>query len=310
MQEFFYNEFGRLRSGWRFTFFIVAFVFVISLISPVIFFLLRILKINVESSSLLSRILVSSVGLVLAILLGWACGKLFEDLPFRALGTWFTKYWLKDLVLGILIGGISVGFAVLIAVTFGGLRFHYNEAAGSAAIQVTLLVSGIVFLFGAAFEEVLVRGYILQTFVRANLAWLAIILTSVFFAVGHLTNPNAELFSSINTGLAGIWLAIAYLKTRTLWLAFGIHFSWNWVMGAFFGIEVSGLTDLVNAPLLKEMDSGPSWITGGEYGLEGGIACTIALILSTALIWFLPFLKPTEEMVSLTSSEQPISKTI
>lgn len=308
MNEVFYNQAGRIRSGWRFLFFVIVFFFALSLISPLVYLVLKSSSIDAESESLLSRLFNSSIGLVLAILVGWLCGKMFEDLSFRALGTWFTKFWLKDFGFGLLIGGLSVGIAVLVAMAFGGLRFVYNENAGMAAIQTTLLVSGIIFIVGAAFEEVLVRGYIFQTFIRANLAWLAILVTSAIFAAGHLTNPNAEVFSSINTFLAGIWLAIAYLKTRTLWLAFGIHFSWNWVMASFFGVEVSGITSFANAPILNEIDNGPVWITGGDYGLEGGIACTIALILSTVLICFAPFLKATNEMLELTDFEQPLPK--
>ncbi|HMS10020.1 MAG TPA: CPBP family intramembrane metalloprotease, partial [Pyrinomonadaceae bacterium] len=100
--------------------------------------------------------------------------------------------------------------------------------------------------------------------------------------------PNASAFSWGNTFLAGIWFAVAYLRTRDLWFATGLHVMWNWMQGAFFGIEVSGLRELIPAPLLMETDAGPAWLTGGTYGLEGGIACTIALLISTAVIWFVP----------------------
>jgi hypothetical protein len=33
------------------------------------------------------------------------------------------------------------------------------------------------------------------------------------------------------------------------------------------------------------MNAGPDWLTGGAYGLEGGAACTIALLISTVVIW-------------------------
>ena len=46
-----------------------------------------------------------------------------------------------------------------------------------------------------------------------------------------------------------------------------------------------------------------TWITGGDYGIEGGIITTIAIITSTAVIYFLPILKPSEEMLAL--SEPP-----
>ena len=242
--------------------------------------------------------------LVAMLVVGWFSGKFLENLPFRALGAWFTKYWFKDLFLGLLIGAGSIGLAALIAMIFGGLSFTYNKDAGSSAILITMGASFLVFFFAAAFEEALFRGYILQTFARANLAWLAIFLTSILFASVHMQNPSAGTFSAINTAIAGIWMGVAYLKTRTLWLVFGVHFAWNWVMGAFLGIEVSGLTEITSAPLLTEIDSGPSWVTGGDYGLEGGIACTIALVISTLFIWYFPWLKPTEEMLELTSTEK------
>jgi hypothetical protein len=70
---------------------------------------------------------------------------------------------------------------------------------------------------------------------------------------------------------------------------------WNWMQGAFFGIEVSGLTNLVSIPLLKEIDSGPVWLTGETYGVEGGIVTTIAILVSIVVIYFLPWMKPNEK---------------
>jgi hypothetical protein len=39
--------------------------------------------------------------LTISIFIGWLCGKFLENLPFRALGCWFTKNWLKDLLFGL-----------------------------------------------------------------------------------------------------------------------------------------------------------------------------------------------------------------
>jgi hypothetical protein len=64
------------------------------------------------------------------------------------------------------------------------------------------------------------------------------------------------------------------------------------MQGAFFGIEVSGMTTLVSAPLLSEVDYGPSWLTGETYGVEGGIVTTVAITASTLVICFLPWLRP------------------
>jgi hypothetical protein len=80
-------------------------------------------------------------------------------------------------------------------------------------------------------------------------------------------------------------LAVAYLRTRSLWLPFGLHWSWNWAQASLLGLPVSGISRLAPAPLLNAMNLGPDWLTGGAYGIEGGAACTIALLISTVIIW-------------------------
>jgi uncharacterized protein len=121
--------------------------------------------------------------------------------------------------------------------------------------------------------------------------------------VVHLGNPNANWISTLNTGLAGIWFGIAYLKTRDLWFVTGLHVMWNWVQGAIFGIEVSGLTELIAAPLMKEVDLGPTWLAGGSYGLEGGIVTTIAIVISIAAIQLLQIFRPDPELLAMTSPQ-------
>lgn len=301
----FLNPAGRVRSGWRFLIFILLFTLILVPGAGILNFVLSSLPIGYAQGSLLFISVNFGAAFLVALGAGWLCGKLLEGLPFRALGAAFTKNWLKDLGLGLVIGGATFCAAVVIAILFGGLGFHVNRQHGASAILLTLGVSMVVFIVGAAFEEAFCRGYILQTFVRARLAWLAILLTSLFFAAGHLRNPSINWIALINTALAGVWFSIAYLKTRTLWLPFGMHFMWNWVQGSVFGIEVSGLTEISTAPLLIEVDQGPAWLTGANYGLEGSVTCTIILIASTLAIHFLPVLKPTDDMLALTDREQP-----
>lgn len=300
----FYNEFERLRSGWRFALFLLVFIFCDGLFNFAAYTVFSKLKIDYSPGNLLFIAANSAVSLFLVVALGWLFGKYLEDLPFRALGGAFTENWLKDLAWGFGLGAFTIILAILCGIIFDGLSFQFNRDAGTNAILTTLGVSFVVFVVAAAFEEAFFRGYILQTFARAHLAWLAIVLTSLFFAFGHLNNPSANVISTLNTVLAGIWFSAAYLKTRTLWFPFGLHLVWNWLQGAFFGIEVSGLKNLTTAPLLQEIDRGPAWLTGADYGIEGGIAATIAIIFSIVLIYFLPYLKPTEEMLALTSEEK------
>jgi len=293
---------NRLRSGWRFLVFLLLLTLFGLLFGGLFAAAVPKETFDTPENHLLFLFLGATVSLITALLAGWLCGKFLEGLPFRALGAGLSKGWLKHFAIGAAIGLFSMGIAVAIAVAFGGLNFSLDLDFDSAAITKSLFVSLAVFAASAAFEEALFRGYILQTFARSNLAWLAIAGTALLFATVHLNNPNANWVSTTNTALAGIWFGLAYLKTRDLWFPFGIHLMWNWTQGSIFGIEVSGLKDFASATLLKEIDRGPAWLTGENYGIEGSIACTAAIIIAIALIHFLP-VKANEEMVAFTSHE-------
>ncbi|MBA3712883.1 MAG: CPBP family intramembrane metalloprotease [Pyrinomonadaceae bacterium] len=313
MHDPLFNRAGRLRGVWRFGLFAVLYLITLSMMWVTVNSLLSfLLRDNVTGAT--GDVLKGSWGFVVqafvlltcATLIGWACGRVIEGLPWRALGWTLHRGWLGDLLFGSLIGAASLVVAALIAAAFGGFSFELNTAALWPAISRTVAISCLVFGCAAAAEEALFRGYPLQTLLRSWPAWVAVVPTSILFAVVHLDNPNvARGFTIVNTTLAGVWLAVAYLRTRSLWFPLGVHWSWNWTMGALLGLPVSGITELAPSPLLRAVDRGPEWITGGGYGIEGGAACTVALLLSTAFIWRTRLVSATEELKRLTDEEIP-----
>ena len=297
-----FDDRGRLRSGWRFAVFFIGFIFAAAIIGGVGVAVIYSLGVPFEPGTPTFLMANGVLMLIPALLVGWLCGKYLESLPFRALGAWFTKGWFRNLAAGIVVGAGTLSLAVLIAYVSGGLRFEW-AGVDPAALTRSLAISFLIFAVAAASEEALFRGYILQTLNRSGLAWIGIGITSLFFGVVHMQNPGANIISTLDTVIAGVWFGIAYLKTRDLWFVWGMHLIWNWMQGAVFGIEVSGMTDFVSASVLREVDLGPAWLTGGSYGIEGGIASTISLVVSTAAIYYLPLLRPSEEMRAMTSGQ-------
>ena len=256
----------------------------------------------------LENLMIRLVLLLASLGAGYVCTRWLEGLPWRALGLSLHVRWVRDLCVGSLIGIASLALATVIATAGGGLSFTISGRAALLQVGQTLVFSAALFIIAALAEEALFRGYPLQTLTRANLAWLAVLLTSVPFAAVHLKNPNvAAGFTFINTSLAGVWLAVAYLRTRSLWFPLGVHWAWNWALGSLFGLPVSGITDLAPHPLLHGTDLGPAWLTGGSYGIEGGVACTIALVISTVFIWRTRLVSPAPDMKLLTSQENPVA---
>ena len=310
LKQVFINSAGRLRSGWR----LLIFVLILAILS--LFFgavTKKVFELAVQFvprsgvARYLENFVFRLIFLIVALLAGFICTRFLEGLPWRALGLWFHEKWARDFLLGSLIGIVSLALATAIATAGGGLSFTISGRAALVQVVQTLVFSALLFIVAALAEEALFRGYPLQTLTRANLAWLAVFLTSVPFAAIHLRNPNvAAGFTFFNTALAGVWLAVAYLRTRSLWFPLGVHWAWNWALGSLFGLPVSGISDLAPHPLLRGTDLGPAWLTGGSYGIEGGLACTITLIVSTFFILRTRLVGATPEMKTLTSQENPV----
>src|SRR6266567_1348442 len=286
--NFFLDRKRQLRSGWRLAIFAVAFIILVQLAHVALLWILSaFLRRSIYDVANSNWSIVAGHGSILfsALVLGWACGALLEELPFRALGCAPHRGWLRNLAAGSLIGAASLLLAAFVTALTRGTQFRFDPV-GAGSITKTVTLSFGIFVFAAAAEEILFRGYPLQTLTRANLAWLGVLLTSLPFAAVHLANPNVVPgFTFVNTALAGVWLAIAYLRTRSLWLPFGLHWSWNWTQASLLGLPVSGINRIAPAPLLHAFNSGPDWLTGGAYGIEGGAACTVALLVSIIVVW-------------------------
>ncbi len=310
LRQIFFNTSGRLRSGWRLLIFIVVYIFLSLVVASAVRLGYAIASRGTPGLSpggLFDDLIFRFVLLVCSLGAGYICARLLEGLPWRSLGVNLHEGWFRDLLIGSAIGIASLALATGIATAGGGLRFSVSTA-GTSQVSQTLIVSFGLFIVAALAEEALFRGYPLQTLTRAQLAWLGALLTSVPFAAVHLKNPNGgSILAFINTALAGIWLALAYLRTRSLWLPLGVHWAWNWALGSLFGLPVSGMTKIAPHPLFQGTDLGPAWFTGGSYGIEGGVACTVALVVSTIFIWRTNLVSATPEMLRLTGKENPVA---
>ncbi len=182
---------GRLRSGYRVAVFVTAFMFTASFLGLAGQSALAAFGLIPELSESALLVFTSLISLMAAVLSGWLAGKVLEGVPFKALGASFNNYWFKHLALGIFAGAASLTLAVSVAYVFGGLRFT-SATVEPATIVRSLGISFLIFSLGAAWEEALFRGYILQTLSRSGLAWLGITLTSIFFGFVHWGNPNAN----------------------------------------------------------------------------------------------------------------------
>ena len=264
----------------------------------------------------LATIIIYVVQIGWLILASWLCLKFLENLPLASLGFAFFRGWWRETWLGFVIAAAMICLVVAAQIIGGGTRLMLNpiiwktvdgvraiDFIGVGSVARHFIAGLVLFAVGAAFEELLFRGYAFQTLLRGGISpVLPIFFLSLFFGLVHLGNPSSTTFSTVNTILAGVWLAVAYLKTRSLWFPTALHLGWNWMMGIFFGLPVSGLK-LTRYPVFLSSSEAPLWLTGGAYGSEGGVAATLILLVATVVIWRAPWLRVAPEMAKFL---QPI----
>ncbi len=190
----------------------------------------------------------------------------------------------RQYLIGLLVGFVMFGVCVLIAWGSGSLQYNGFTLSNSFGLLVCYLIG---FVLQGMSEEVLLRGYFMLSVASKNSILLAVISNSVFFAVLHLLNPGVTLLSIINLILFGLFASVYTLKTNNIWGICAIHTIWNFAQGNLFGILVSGIDTEVS--VLSFLPAGGSTlINGGAFGMEGGLAVTIVLMISTLVVLKLP----------------------
>lgn len=279
-----------LRSGWRIMLFVVmlgAGGFVLRLIVP--------------GGLLGNPIAGALLAVALVILVSWVMTRFLNRKPLSAIGLWFHDSTFRELGLGMLLGFVMMSGIVLVELVLGYIHVAWRGLTLAEAASV-IAVSGVTFALAASAEELVFRGYAFQTLMQMITFAPAVAVMSLLFGIGHLFNPHATLLGTANVVLAGIWLSFAYLKTRGLWLPFGLHFAWNFAQTTIYAFPTSGLA-LEDRKLWTLEQTGPDWVTGGAFGPEGGVLATIALLLGTWYVLKSRHCAAQEGIVTLDSLE-------
>lgn len=322
-----------LRSGWRALAFLLVLTFPQGIVN--LFFKSAAPPGEAPANAVfeVSGTMIFTYGVLVAwvVLVSWLCLRFLDRMPLRSLGFAFHKNWWRELLFGFAVSATMMALIIVVQIFFGQTSFHLNAAlwtkeaseynhyllwwseghlspAGIWLVTKDVLLALALLVLAGAFEELMFRGYAFQTLLRGMSPVVPMLLLSVYFGLGHWGNPSRTLFSTVNTVLAGVWLSVAYLKTRSLWFPTSLHFGWNWMMGAFFGLPVSGLRIPQQSIFTSDIGS-PIWLTGGAYGPEGGAAATIVLLLSIVVLWRSDWLIVAPEAQSASTMSLPAEDT-
>lgn len=227
--------------------------------------------------------LFEQVMLVFLLLLGFS-GFGFtlngQQHPISAQGLPRREGWIREAGLGLALGW-AIALICAIALLMGGgiaIRFQGNLAAWA-----WFLIDAAFFAFLALAEEIAFRGYAFQRFARALGPIGAVLGFAAFYAFLQGLRPGSNRASTAVAIVLSVLLSTAYLRTRALWVSWGINFGWKAARALIFGLAVSGVSN--QSPVVQGDPMGSFWLTGGGYGLDASWVAFLVLIAAFLLVF-------------------------
>ncbi len=206
--------------------------------------------------------------------------KLIERRSLASMG--LSRQGFRQYGKGFLLGAGMMMMLIFVGVLLGTLQMQRNSNLHAGMLALTCCG----WLLQGFSEEVVCRGWLMQSLARHHGLPCAVLVSALMFALLHGMNGGVTVLAFLNLFLFGVFAALYFLRTGTLWGIAALHSAWNLVQGSLFGVRVSGL-ELKNSVLISQ-PSGAQWLSGGGFGQEGGLPAAILLTVSILLVLGLP----------------------
>jgi len=166
--------------------------------------------------------------------------------------------------------GLAMVTALCLALKAEG-HFSFGPVVLSAplAVRYGLLWAAATLAVGL-FEETLFRGYGQITLSSGIGFWPSAILLSAAFGLTHLGDVGYTWLGVVTAALFGMIFSLSLRRTGSLWLGIGFHAAFDFAETFLFSPPNGGIAN-ISTHLFASSLSGPSWLTGGGTGVEGGI---------------------------------------
>jgi len=185
----------------------------------------------------------------------------------------------REWLLGAAIGWGAVVLSVLLLALAGSLSIGFWTEPRAFGL---LLVNLAAVAAASLAEEVIFRGYPFRCLIEAVGPTRATVILAALYGLAHMLTGNGSATAFLLTSLAGVLLALGWLRTHGLWLSWGMHFAWNASLGILFGLPVTGSVE--NSTVIQSTAFGRRWFTGGDFGPEAGLLTAVALAIGIIVL--------------------------
>jgi hypothetical protein len=169
---------------------------------------------------------------------------------------------------------------VLVILLFGGIAVHLSLTLASFG---WLAADAAYFALATLAIEIAFRGYPFQCAIHAIGELPAALMLSVLYGILNAWLPGASHASMAVSIALGLLLSMAYLRTRALWLPWGLHLGWVASRALLFGLPVNGISS--HSPVVQGDPLAAFGLTGGDFGLDGSWLAFAALLLAMPFVY-------------------------
>ena len=181
----------------------------------------------------------------------------------------------KHFFAGFLFSSMLIVIFTVVTTLFNTIELAVNPEFFPRFLFFLLILTAGLFALVVS-EELIARGYILRTLETHFNTVFAIVASSLLFSLFHLLRPNASLMGFLNIFLIGCFLALLYVKYKSLWVPIGLHFGWNFTLW-LFNFPISGQR-YIN-PLFRLKYNEYSLLSGSKFGPEDSLLVTFFLVI-------------------------------
>lgn len=229
--------------------------------------------------------LLSGIILVASILTATALTlHFFEHRPLATVGMPLSRPSIQQVLIGLAVGSVPPVLFFVVVRALGDAQVSSSSLDFHRFLLQTLPALGSMLLL-AFNEELVFRGYLLQSIAQRAGRPIAAMITGGMFGLVHSANSAANLPGLVFTAVGGVLLAWLVMRTGSVWMAAGYHAGWNVTASLVLGLGVSGTT--MPGSWITTALGGPRWLSGGSYGFESSIITGLAepMVLG-GLVWF------------------------
>lgn len=208
--------------------------------------------------------------------------KSIEGLPIKTLGL-SSENPTKKFLIGFLIGGSLMAISTFLLIISGQAEIRW---IGFQNLSTVLIIIP-AWIVQSSTEEILTRGYLFTRMQNSTgNIYISLIVQAAFFSFLHIFNSSVSVIALAQIFVVGTLFAIYSLYEGSIWGACGMHAAWNWSQGNVFGWKVSGM-NAEGGSILQSIATGNEILTGGNFGVEGGLVSLIVLIIAIIVICML-----------------------